>query len=173
MAATPTGSRLVRARRSDPAQSPKFKYLLSLVFAQDVGHPGGGTPRGPRPSTSRPLHLVAGVQVIFHGRFWVITEDGVRIRDAGAPADLAGAVRINYSKVTEHSAIGERSTALSRVVPDRRSRRVGAALSGSAELRQIPFLIGVGGSSGGSMATQPGSSNGSREVRSGSVRCLC
>ena len=26
-------------------------------------------------STSRPLHLVAGFEVIFHGRFWVITED--------------------------------------------------------------------------------------------------
>src|SRR6185437_16229964 len=52
--ATPAARRLTphacRALNSPerPTESPKPKYLLSFLFAQDVGHPGGG-PRGPLP----------------------------------------------------------------------------------------------------------------------------
>jgi hypothetical protein len=57
-----------------PAQPPQRQYLMLLLVAQNVGHPGGGA--RPLPPRQRLEHLlvVAGFAVSMGGRFWVSTE---------------------------------------------------------------------------------------------------
>jgi hypothetical protein len=56
-----------------PFQPPQREYLLSLLVAQDIGHPGADSCVDTVVNALRALRL-AGFQVSITGRFWVSTE---------------------------------------------------------------------------------------------------
>ena len=60
-------------RLSDQPSRPN-QNLLSLVVAQDVAHPGGGSPPTRLSQRLGPSLLMAGFQMSINGRIWVSAE---------------------------------------------------------------------------------------------------